>query len=70
MAIPKKNSQENNVNNLPKQNFVDKKKMSNSKLEVKRSTDTQNVNKINLTKQSNSSKVSITKATPNLPAQV
>lgn len=69
LAIPKKNSQENNVNNLPKQNFVDKKKMSNSKLEVKRSTDTQNVNKINLTKQSNSSKVSITKATPNLPAQ-
>uniref|UniRef100_A0A915ML48 Uncharacterized protein n=1 Tax=Meloidogyne javanica TaxID=6303 RepID=A0A915ML48_MELJA len=42
LAIPKKNSQENNVSNLPKLNFVDKKKMSNSKLEVKRSTDTQN----------------------------
>uniref|UniRef100_A0A914LW44 Protein SPT2 homolog n=1 Tax=Meloidogyne incognita TaxID=6306 RepID=A0A914LW44_MELIC len=69
LAIPKKNSQENNVSNLPKQNFVDKKKMSNSKLEVKRSTDTQNVNKINSTKQSNFSKVSITKGTPSLPAQ-
>ncbi|CAK5034375.1 unnamed protein product [Meloidogyne enterolobii] len=65
----KKNSQENNVNNLPKQNFVDRKKISNKNLEVKRSTDTQTVNKINSTKQLNGSKVSIAKPTPRLPAQ-
>ncbi|CAK5044690.1 unnamed protein product [Meloidogyne enterolobii] len=65
----KKNSQENNVNNLPKQDFVDRKKISNKNLEVKRSTDTQTANKINPTKQLNGSKVSIAKPTPRLPAQ-
>ncbi|KAL7079338.1 hypothetical protein ACQ4LE_001429 [Meloidogyne hapla] len=67
--IPKKDfrSPENNVNNLKKQNLVDGKKISNSKIEVNKST-SENVNKLN-SKQLNYSKVPVknSKATP--PAQ-